>query len=206
MSLTLQNLNADCLDALREVGNIGAGNAMTALATMVDHRIDMSVPQVGIVSLGEFSQMAGGPEAPAVGVYMPVTGDAPGHVAFLLSEESACHLTDELLGRELGTTADLGEIERSALTEVGNIMASSYLVAICEMTGLNLYSSPPALAVDMTAAILSTIAVAFASLEDQALTVTTQMQEGGGKVDGFFIFIPESGSLSAILHALQMEG
>jgi chemotaxis protein CheC len=202
----MQQLNADCLDALREVGNIGAGNAMTALATMVDHRVDMSVPQVGVVSLGEFTQMAGGPEASAVGVYMPVTGDAPGHVAFLLSEESACRLTDELLGRELGTTTDLGEIERSALTEIGNIMASSYLIAICELTGLNLYSSPPALAVDMTAAILSTIAAAFASLDDQALTVTTRIREGLGKVDGFFIFVPESGSLSAILRALQMEG
>src|SRR5579883_230705 len=99
MITTTQNLNDISLDVLREVGNIGAGNAMTALATMVDHRVDMSIPQVGIVPLSKFTEMAGGSEAVAVGVYMPVTGDAPGHVAFLLPERSACHLTDQLLGR-----------------------------------------------------------------------------------------------------------
>ncbi len=206
MSITMQNLNELYLDALREVGNIGAGNAMTALATMIDCRVDMSIPSVGIVSLNQFTQMAGGPEAVAVGVYMPVTGDAPGHVAFLLPERSACNLIDQLLGRTLGETTQLGEIECSAMMEVGNILASSYLVAICEMTGLNLYSSPPALAVDMTAAILSAIAAAFESEDDQALTIMTQIQEDFGTVDGFFIYVPEPGSLTVMLRALQMEG
>lgn len=206
MTTTTQNLNDISIDVLREVGNIGAGNAMTALATMVDHRVDMSIPQVGIVPLSKFTEMAGGPEAVAVGVYMPVTGDAPGHVAFLLPERSACHLTDQLLGREIGETQQLEEFECSALVEVGNILASSYLVAICEMTGLNLYSSPPVLARDMTAAILSTIAAAFAPEDDQVLTIVTQIEESFGTVDGFFIYVPEHGSLAVILNALQLEG
>jgi chemotaxis protein CheC len=206
MAITMQNLTEVYLDALREVGNIGAGNAMTALATMIDCRVDMSVPRVGIVSLNQFTQMAGGSETLAVGVYMPVTGDAPGHVAFLLPERSACRLVDQLMGRQVGETASLDEVERSALMEVGNILASSYLVAICELTGLNLYASPPALAIDMTAAILSSIASAFAPDDDQTLTIVTQIQEDFGTVEGFFIFVPEPGSLSVMLHALQMEG
>lgn len=206
MTTTLENLNPVCLDALREVGNIGAGNAMTALATMVDNTVDMTIPRVGIVPLAEFAQMAGGPEAVAVGVYMPVAGDAPGHVAFLLPEPSACRLVDQLLGKPIGTTTNLKELEFSALMEVGNILASSYLVAICDLTGLNLLSSPPAIALDMTAAILSTIASAFASLEDHALTIVTHIGEEFGSIEGFFIFIPEIGSLSTILRALQMEG
>src|SRR5579883_3108659 len=154
MATTLENLDALRLDALKEVGNIGAGNAMTALATMIDQTVDMSVPRVGIVPLGEFAQMAGGPESLAAGVYMPVAGDAPGHVAFLLPAESAFRLADQLLGRPVGTTTSFEDLEFSALMEVGNILASSYLVAIGDMTGLNLLSSPPAIAIDMTAAIL----------------------------------------------------
>src|SRR5690348_13944841 len=110
MAITMQNLTEVYLDALREVGNIGAGNAMTALATMIDCRVDMSVPRVGIVSLNQFTQMAGGSETLAVGVYMPVTGDAPGHVAFLLPERSACRLVDQLMGRQVGETASLDEV------------------------------------------------------------------------------------------------
>lgn len=206
MAITTENLNDIYLDALREVGNIGAGNAMTSLATMVDHKVDMSVPHVGIVPLTDFAKMAGGAEAISVGVYMPVTGDAPGHVAFLLPEACAQVLVDQIMGQEPGTTTTFGEVELSAMMEVGNILASSYLVAICELTGINLYSSPPAIAVDMTAAILSTIAAAFASVQDHALTIVTQIGEELGALEGYFIYIPEPGSLSVMLRALQMEG
>ncbi len=205
MEQTVTKLDDMKLDVLKEVGNIGAGNAMTALATMVNHPVNMSIPHVGIVSLSEFALMTGGPESLAVGIYMPVDGDAPGHVAFLLSDISACRLADQILGQALGTTSVLGEMECSVMMEVGNILASSYLVAIGEMTGLNLLSSPPAIAVDYTAAILSTIATAFASLEDQALTIVTHIGEELGSIEGFFIYIPEPGSLAIILKALQMD-
>jgi chemotaxis protein CheC len=178
---------------------------MTALATMLDHPVDMSVPQVGIVPLKEFAQMAGGEETISVGVYMPVDGDAPGHVAFLWPETAACHLADQLLGKPIGTTECLDELDYSALTEVGNILASSYLMAIGEMTGLNLRASPPAITRDMTAAILSDIAAAFASVGDKALTITTHIGEEYGSVDGNFIYIPEPGSLNIMLHALQLD-
>lgn len=206
MSPTTENLNAISLDTLREIGNIGAGNAMTALAAMLDQTVAMSVPQVGLVSLSQFTQMAGGPEALSVGIYMPVMGAAPGHVAFLLPETDALRLADRLLGRSLGTTAALEELERSALMEVGNIMASSYLVALCELTGLSLAVAPPALAMDMTAAILSNIASTFASAEDRAITIVTRLQEERGVLDGFFIYVPEPGSHAALLDALRMDG
>ena len=205
MASATSELNDIRMDTLKEVGNIGAGNAMTALATMVNHKVEMSIPRVGIVPLSEFAQMTGGPESLAVGIYMPVDGEAPGHVAFLLPDLSACRLADQILGQPLGTTTMLGEMEISVMMEVGNILASSYLVAIGEMTGLNLLSSPPAIAIDYTAAILSTIATAFATLEDQALTIVTHIGEEAGTIEGFFIYIPEPGSLSIILRALKME-
>ena len=81
---TLFTYNEICLDALREVGNIGLGNAMTALSTMIDQGVDMSVPRVGVVPLSQFAEMAGGEESVAACIYMPVEGEVSGHVAFLL--------------------------------------------------------------------------------------------------------------------------
>ena len=205
MPIMMHNLDDIALDALREVGNIGTGNAMTALATLVDQRVDMTVPKVGIVPLAQFTRMAGGPESVAAGIYMSVTGDAPGHVAFLLPLPSACHLADQLLGKPLGTTVSLEEMECSALMEIGNILASSYLTALYDLTGLNLFSSPPAIAIDMTADILAAIATAFESLEDQALTIVTHIGAQYAHIEGFFIYVPEPGSLSIMLRALQIE-
>jgi chemotaxis protein CheC len=204
MAVTMDNLNDLYTDVLREVGNIGAGHAMTSLATLVDRKVDMSVPCVGIVPLSEFARMAGGPESLSAGVYMRVEGDAPGHVAFILPEAAALRMVDHLLGRSCGETAELGELECSALMEAGNILASSHLVATGELTGLNLLSCPPAFAFDMTAAILSSIAVTLASLEDQAVTIVTHIMEDEGTLEGYFIYIPEPDSLSVILRALNM--
>lgn len=205
MSISLLENNELRISALREIGNIGAGTAMTSLSNMLDKRVQMSVPRVGIVPLFRFTEMSGGPESLAVGVYMPVFGEAPGHVAFLWPEHSAYHLVDELLGRSIGETHTLNEIECSALMEIGNILAASFLTAISEMTRLSLVLTPPAIAVDMSAAILSAIATEFASLENEALTIVTHIGAPVGEIDGYFIFIPEAGSLSAILRALQVE-
>ena len=204
MTIT-QNLDELCLDALKEVGNIGAGNAMTSLAIMLDKKVDMSIPRVGVMELYEFAQLAGGMENLAVGVYMPVAGDAPGHIAFILPFDSACHLIDQLMYLPPGTTQELDEIACSAILEIGNILASSYLVALCNLTGLNLLSSPPSLAIDMTASILSAVACAFADMGDKALTIVTQMEEDFGMVEGYFIYVPEPESLHSILRALQLE-
>jgi chemotaxis protein CheC len=205
MAATEQNFNEMTMDVLREVGNIGAGNAMTSLATLMDQKVDMSLPNVTIVPLAKFAEVTGGPEAPAVGIYIQVEGDAPGHIAFILSAEGACRLVDQLMGLLSGTTKELGEMEISALMEAGNILASSHLVALCDMTGLRLLSCPPAIAEDMTAAILSTIAVTFSYLEDQAITIVTQIREEEKTTEGYFIYIPEPESLSVILQALTGE-
>jgi len=199
-------LTETMLDALREIGNIGAGNAMTSLSMMVDARIDMSIPDVGVVPLSAFTSMAGREEAVSVGIYMPVEGDVPGHIAILLPEAGAMRLVDQLMCQPPETTTALGAMECSALMEVGNIFISSYLVAIGGMTGLNLVASPPAMALDMSAAILSMLASAVAQLDDDVLTIVSKIDERLQGVDGVFIFVPEPGSLSILLRALQIEG
>ncbi len=198
-------LDPVCLDALKEIGNIGAGNAVTSLAELLNVTVDMSVPHVGVTALGDFIAMAGGPEAVCVGVYMYVDGDAPGHVAFLLPQRDAFHLVDQMTMQEPGTTQELDEMATSALKEMGNIMASGYLVAIGNMTGLNLLSSPPEILFDMTAAIVSTINAELVTNEASVLTILTEICHETEAARGSFTYIPEDGSLSKILSALGMD-
>jgi len=193
------------LDALKEVGNIGAGNAITSLATLLDRRVDMSIPRVGIVDLNAFVQLAGGEESCSAGVYMRVEGDAPGHIAFLMPYHAACRLVDSLLGYPDGTISELDELGASAILEVGNILASSYQSALCEMIGLDMHSSPPALAVDMTTSILSAIASTFEEMQESILTIVTHIDCLLGSLEGYFIYIPDEGSLTQILQILGLE-
>ncbi len=193
------------MDALREVGNIGLGNAMTALATLLDRGVNMGVPDVSVISLAQFAHIAGGDESVSACIYMPVDGDAPGRVALFLPLDGARHLVDCLMGLEAGTTLEFDEIADSALMEIGNILASTYLAAIGDMTGLSLLSSPPALAIDMTAAILASIAGTLEEDEERALTIVTGIGDPGGALSGFFLYVPDQASIGTLLSALGLE-
>jgi chemotaxis protein CheC len=190
------------IDALREIANIGAGHAVTSLATLTGEKFGMSVPTFGVKAFDEFDDILGDPEALAVAVYVPVKGDICGHGAFLFPYQNACRLIDSVMSRPTGETSELGEMECSALLELGNIIVSTFLNAMSAMTDLRLPSGLPALAVDMTGAILSSIAAASPDLGDHGLTVMTRFAETDHPVEGVFVFIPEPSSLSTLFRVL----
>lgn len=109
------------LDALREIGNIGAGNAATALAQMVNRKIDMKVPRISILPFAEVADTVGGAEALVAGINLQILGDIRGNMLFLLPAPSASLLVDMLFSRQEGQASGLDEMDRSALMEIGNI-------------------------------------------------------------------------------------
>ena len=199
LSLLMTDIQAD---ALREVANVGSGHAVTALSEMTGQPFNMSVPNVGLQQLVGIHGHLGSDESVAAAVYMPVDGDAPGHAAFVFQLQSACNLVDMLLCQEPGTTSELGELECSALMEVGNILVGSFLGALSEMTGLCFPLAPPGIAIDMTAAIVESIAAASPLLGNHALTITTRLDDAERPVEGIFAFIPEPAALPVIFTAL----
>lgn len=205
----MSEINLDSLtdlqfDVLKEIGNIGAGNATTALSQLVNMKIDMSVPKVALVPLTEITGIIGSEEMVVVGILLGMEGDVDGTMMFLLEEKSAHILVNLLMGREYNAPGEFGEIELSALGEIGNIIAGSYLSALSSLTGLTITATVPATTVDMAAAILSVPAIEFGKLGDKVLFIQTQLGEDGF-INGYIVMVPELESYGKILASLGIE-
>lgn len=201
MSISISELNSMQIDVLREIGNIGAGNAVTALSKMVSKRIDMKVPRVNIVEFKEVSDLVGGAEVLVAGIYFRVFGDITGSIMFIIDKTSSKLLTNLLMGKN-DTGYELDDIERSALQEVGNILAGSYLSSLSSLTGLNMSVSVPCLAIDMAGAIMSVPVALFGQVGDHVLLIETEFIEGSNHVKGNFFLIPDEGSFETLLKSL----
>lgn len=195
------------LDALKEIGNIGAGNAATALAQMVQAKIDMSVPEVSILPFDDVAQLVGGADVPVCGLYFAVTGSISGSILFMLPIERADILVDMILGREIGETGAgiSGDMEASVIMEVGNIISSTYLNALAHFTALRLLTSVPALATDMAGAILNGVLAQVAGVVDDVLVLKTMFTREDRDIVGHFFMMPDAESLSTILQALGVN-
>lgn len=188
-------------DALCEIGNIGSGHAATALSTLLQRRIDMSVPEVWAISFQEVASVIGQLDSPQAVIYVKVEGEAPGKAVFFFPVESAEIVVQALFGSEESINLFENEMAQSALKEVGNIMVSSFLIALTQFSGIPLQPSVPALAVDMAGAILDAILLEDGSLEEKVLFIDTQLS-GIPQIEGQFVFLPNEGSLRKLLGAL----
>ena len=195
------------VDALKEIGNIGAGNAATALAQIINTKIDMNVPRVSILEFDKVPALIGGADTYVVGIYLTVFGSAPASLLFILPVEQACRLVDMMMGQPAGHTVpeNMGEIEYSAMMELGNIISATYLNALVAFTQLTLAPSVPALGMDMAGAILNAIWAQFGEVADHVLVLETQFRKDDEDVVGHFFMLPEPGSLNTILTALGVS-
>lgn len=203
MGIGINDLSNIQLDVLREVGNIGAGNAATALARLINKKVDMTVPKVRILEFKDVSETLGGAEIPFVGILFKVEGDLTGSIMFMLRYEAAVALVSVLMGSAPAEGDKVfDEIELSALREIGNILAGSYLSALAGLTNLKIIPSVPHLAMDMAGAILSVPAIEFGKVGDTVLYIETEFLDVGDKVVGDFFLIPDVESFDILLRAL----
>lgn len=205
MAISFDELNNIQMDVLKEIGNIGAGNAVTSLAKMIDKKVDMAVPKVKIMGFDKVSQILGGEEMIVVGILLSVTGDMTGIMMFVLDNNAARQLVNILLGSD-STSNEFDEMELSALKEIGNILTGSYLNALAGLTNLKILPSIPELAIDMAGAILSVPAIEFGKVGDSVLYIETEFSEGITKVFGDFLLIPDVDSYEVLLKALGVIG
>ena len=203
-NLTLEDVNNMYLDVLKELGNIGAGNATTAIANMLGMKIDMNVPNIRLIEVSDLGQAIGAEEEVVIGIFLEVQQDVEGSMMFMLDIPSARYLVNKLMMTNVSPEVPFGEMELSALKEIGNIIAGSYLSAMSSLTNLVIVPSIPYIAVDMAASILSVPAIEFGRFGDNALLIQTEICADVA-INGYFILMPEQDSYVKILSSLGIS-
>lgn len=192
------------LDILKELGNIGAGNAATSLSQLLNQRVDMSVPEVKLLKLRDVPYLLGGPEIPVIGVTVLVEGDGEGQILLLFTRDSAEKLIKNVMAgfpqNELSE-----EMKISVLLEVGNIVSSTFLNALASFTNLKLLPTVPASTTDMAGAILDSVLVMEAAEDDLIITVVTDFTVQGEMIEGYLVFVPNRLSLEKIFNSLGVS-
>jgi chemotaxis protein CheC len=202
----VRDLKESQLDAMREVANIGAGHAATALSQMTNRTIMITVPRVKIRPLEDAGDILGPPDQVVASVLMHMMGDLTGRAMLLFPEPAALILCDYLFRRERGTTTAFGEMEQSSLKEVGNILASAYLNALSDFMGMMLVPSVPSLVIDLSGAILTSAHLNFGHDREYALCVETSFRSEGSteSMAGHFLLLPDLASLQSIFDAIRI--
>ncbi|MBQ3161379.1 MAG: chemotaxis protein CheC [Oscillospiraceae bacterium] len=193
------------LDVLKEIGNIGSGNAASALAELIQCDTDITVPTVRMLDFSEAVNFLGGPENVAIGMLVGIRGDITGMMLYVLQHSFASKMTSTLFGSEIEDLTNMNEMETSFISEVGNIMAASYVNAISQLTGMMIDISVPNMTVDMVGAILSVPAVEFAQVGNKVLFIDDGFVIGDGEIKSNMILVPEMQSLETLFTRLGVS-
>ena len=199
--MVFSGLKSAQLDALMEISNVGVGNAATALSQMLNTSVEIRVPSVRLLEISDVPDHLGGDDKPVLGMFLKMLGDAKGNMLLIYPIESAERMVSLLLQQDIKGEELFSELALSALKEVGNILASTYLSALGTMLNINLICSTPSISYDMAGAIIDYTLIELCSTEDKALVVETEFFLRGDEVKGNFFLIPDPGSLEVILAA-----
>lgn len=186
------------LDALRELANIGAGTASTALSEMLGRSIDLAVPDVFVLPMADAIDQLGPAEQDITGIMLGVEGELPGTVLMLLTPENA-----EKICVMLGLPPD-SELAPSALGEIGNVVGTSYLNALAGMTGIAVEPTPPTTVTDMLGAIVESILVVRAASSDRTLLLDSSLIVEGEDCSIVFLLVPDHGGAEELLERIGL--
>jgi chemotaxis protein CheC len=202
--MNVKNLNEKQKDALRELGNIGAAHAATALSQMVHHKIKMTVPKVQIIDPEKLAMRKKFKNKSGIGIYTNLYGKLKGKILLFFEYSNALRLSEILLGKKNGSITIIKEVEESALKEVGNILAASYLNAVSQIIDGVLLPSIPLISIDSLNGILTYFAVHFTGVIQNGLWIETELVSDERKISGDFFLFPNKNSLELIFEAMKV--
>lgn len=204
MNRNYEDLNAMHMDVLREIGNIGAGNAATSLSVMLNQPVNMTLPKVNLVEFNLVADAVGGAEALNYGVLINLNGDVTGMIMFILNKSFAHLMLNVLMGEHYQNFDEMDEIAQSAIKEVGNILAAAYVQSISNLTGLNIEMSVPSVSIDMAGALLSVPIIQFGTIGDKVLFIEENFRSETHSVASHMVLFAEMESLNLILGKLGL--
>ncbi len=198
MTAESRMMDAKLKEKMLAIAARGFSNSAQGLSKMIGQDLNVTSPDVDLVPLKEIADILGGPDADAVGVYLRFNGDLVGQIMMIISYQQALEFCDMVLDSPTGTTQDFGSMERSALSEIGNLTGTFFLNAIYELTGLSALPSPPAVMVDMVGSILDVVIASLGAVSDQILMFKAAFQIGERKIQADFWIIPDPETMEKI--------
>ena len=202
---SFSDINEMQLDVLKEIANIGSGNAASSLSRMLDHQVNVSIPYIGIKGFNESTEALGGPEAIMVGTLLFLAAELEGMMMFLLPVEVACDLVNMLMYTDIKSYQEIDEVGFSAINEISNIMSASFVGAIADMSELTIDISPPEATLDMLGSIMSVPSIYFAKMSDSLLLIQTELEIAGKTTSTSVLLLPDMPSLTKLMKSLGIE-
>ena len=197
-----EDLNGLELDTIREMGSIGMGNAATALSSMLGCEVRIDLPEVRIMGYNEAIDWIGGPEVITAGVLVHMSGELNGIMLSVQQMEFVNLVLERMVGQTVENYEDLTELDSSALVEVGNIMISTFINALCNLADISTRLTVPAFGVDMQGAILAVPMAEFGGQSDYIMTIGANFICGGREVPSRLLLSPDIRSLNFLLKKL----
>ena len=194
------------LDTLREIGSIGTGNAATALSSLIGEAVRIQLPEVRIMGYNEAIEWIGGPEEITAGVLVGMSGQINGIMLSVQQLDFVNLVLGNMMGTSIQDYMELGEIERSALVEVGNIMISTFISALSGLAGIQISLTVPAFTVDMQGAIMTVPMAAYGGQSDYIMTIGGNFVCQGKEVPCRLLLSPDIRSLNVLLRKLGVSG
>ena len=202
---SFSDINELHIDVLREIANIGSGNAASSLSKMLGKPVNIAIPHIGIEGFNEAYEALGGAEAVMVGTLLTISKGLDGMIMYLLPIEIACDLVNMLCFTDIKSYDEIDEMGFSAIQEVANIMTATFVSAMSEMMGMSIDISPPSATVDMLGSIMSVPSIYFATVSDTLLLVQNQLEIAGKTTNASVLLLPDMPSLDKLMTALGID-
>lgn len=200
-----EEINEMEIDTLKEIGSIGNGNAATALSSMLNAKVTMSLPEVSIREFNDAITHIGNPESVVAAIMVEMSGEVEGIMLFILTKEFADEVLKRMLGKAESDFLNLNGIDTSVLQEVGNIVISSYINALSSLTNMNVNLSVPQLAVNMLGGILSLPMATMGVNSDKIMMITAELKIDGKELNSDMLLLPDLESLNVLMKKLGVN-
>jgi len=182
-------LNEDNIFLLREILETAARKAAESISKMLGTSVDTEILNIYTHPL-ELVEKEIEKENLGIILYSELKEGEGGISLFVMDEKSAMKLSGKLLGKGDEKSNELGEDERSALREVGNILLGNFLAEIGDYFDLPILHTPPELKHDMIGVYLENLLSYSEGLENNAIISEVKLVAKGVGVKGRYILLP----------------
>lgn len=192
-------------DILKEIGSMGASHAANSLSTIIGKQVVIEVPSLEMIPVERIPSYVGGHEELATGVFLKYQGDLDATFMVLFPYKASLELVDVMMGREVGSTTELSDMDVSVIQEVGSIMASHFANALSDFLGFKVVPTFPAFACDMAGAMLDFLTVNIGQKADETIFFSTTFYSPSGEIQGYLFLAPETESLKKIFNTIKVR-